>query len=89
MFYLSLQFFFSFFSWTKKAYTASLIIQWSTDFYYVYSFLGGDAMFGDAEHYKYLTNEADLNNANDDCYNAQNSKESRALFLLLVYFVCN
>jgi len=21
-------------------------------------------MFGDAEHYKYLTNEADLNNAN-------------------------
>lgn len=23
-------------------------------------------MFGDAEHYKYLTNEADLNNANDD-----------------------
>jgi hypothetical protein len=46
-------------------------------------------MFGDAEHYKYLTNEADLNNANDDCSNAQNSKESRALFLLLVYFVCN
>ena len=66
MFYLSLQFLFSFFSWTRKAYTASLIIQWSTDFYYVYSFLGGDAMFGDAEHYKYLTNEADLNNANDD-----------------------
>ena len=23
-------------------------------------------MFGDAEHYKYLTNEADLNNVGDD-----------------------
>jgi hypothetical protein len=23
-------------------------------------------MFGDAEHYKYLTNEADLNNLGDD-----------------------
>ena len=56
---------------------------------YLFFFLGDDAMFGDAEHYKYLTNEADLNNANDDCSNAQNSKESRALFLLLVYFVCN
>ncbi|CAF0725360.1 unnamed protein product [Brachionus calyciflorus] len=28
--------------------------------------MGDDAMFGDAEHYKYLTNEADLNNAADD-----------------------
>ena len=29
-------------------------------------FEGDDAMFGDAEHYKYLTNEADLNNAADE-----------------------
>lgn len=29
-------------------------------------FKGDDAMFGDAEHYKYLTNEADLNNVGDD-----------------------
>ena len=28
--------------------------------------LGDDAMFGDAEHYKYLTNEADLNNVGDE-----------------------
>ena len=33
---------------------------------YLFFILGDDAMFGDAEHYKYLTNEADLNNANDD-----------------------
>jgi hypothetical protein len=31
-----------------------------------YYFLGDEAMFGDAEHYKYLTNEADLNNVGDD-----------------------
>jgi hypothetical protein len=29
-------------------------------------YLGDDAMFGDAEHYKYLTNEADLNNVGDE-----------------------
>ncbi len=34
--------------------------------YALFLILGDDAMFGDAEHYKYLTNEADLNNANDD-----------------------
>ena len=33
---------------------------------FFFCFLGDDAMFGDAEHYKYLTNEADLNNVGDD-----------------------
>lgn len=34
--------------------------------FFVLLFKGDDAMFGDAEHYKYLTNEADLNNVGDD-----------------------
>ena len=32
----------------------------------VHTIKGDEAMFGDAEHYKYLTNEADLNNLADD-----------------------
>ena len=33
---------------------------------FVFAFTGDDVMFGDSEHYKYLTNEADLNNMADD-----------------------
>jgi hypothetical protein len=41
-------------------------------------------MFGDAEHYKYLTNEADLNNANDDSI-ALTSKTPKRVELCFYY----
>jgi hypothetical protein len=40
-------------------------------------------MFGDAEHYKYLTNEADLNNVADDSIALTPKTPKKVLFLCL------
>lgn len=45
-------------------------------------------MFGDAEHYKYLTNEADLNNAADDsiALTPKTPKKVNISILVVVFF---
>ena len=46
-------------------------------------------MFGDAEHYKYLTNEADLNNApNDDSIALTPKTPKRVCFFLHIFYFC-
>ena len=48
-------------------------------------------MFGDAEHYKYLTNEADLNNAADDSIALTPKtpkKVSSSFIMLLLMKIC-
>ena len=49
--------------------------------------LGDDAMFGDAEHYKYLTNEADLNNAADDSIALTPKTPKKVCFFFLFVFI--
>ena len=44
-------------------------------------------MFGDAEHYKYLTNEADLNNLGDDSL-ALTPKTPKRVSLFVNVCVC-
>ena len=42
-------------------------------------------MFGDAEHYKYLTNEADLNNVGDDSIALTPKTPKKVIYLSIIY----
>jgi hypothetical protein len=53
----------------------------------IIKFEGDDAMFGDAEHYKYLTNEADLNNAADDSIALTPKTPKKVCCFLLLFYV--
>lgn len=52
-------------TFNKAAFSLLAILSISIHKYF-FILKGDEAMFGDAEHYKYLTNEADLNNLGDD-----------------------
>jgi hypothetical protein len=63
--------------------SAIKIIQLYSFSFFILLFKGDDAMFGDAEHYKYLTNEADLNNVADDSIALTPKTPKKVLFLCL------